>query len=149
AHLIAADLLRHGVDPETVFQHLYATAPRRRLELLREALGTLETDPDLGLAWMVVPADVDQRLHTTSEDYEGLIDHARTVEGTEVALLFRQIPGPRTKISFRSNGDTDVNRIARLFGGGGHVKASGATVEGPVESVVPRVMKAVRETLTS
>ncbi|HET8654595.1 MAG TPA: DHH family phosphoesterase, partial [Longimicrobiaceae bacterium] len=49
AHRIAATLLEHGVDPEAVFQRLFATAPLRRLELLRAALGTLESDPRIGL----------------------------------------------------------------------------------------------------
>ena len=147
AHLIAADLLGRGVDPESVFQKLYATVPPRRLQLLREALGRLEHDPDVGLSWMVVPASVAERLDAAHEDFEGLVDHARALEGTRVALLFRGLPGGVTKISLRSNGDTDVNRIARHFGGGGHRKAAGATVHAPPDEVVPRVLAAARQAL--
>jgi bifunctional oligoribonuclease and PAP phosphatase NrnA len=144
AHLIAAEMIARGVEPEAVYQRLFATFPRRRLELLREALATLEVDAEAGISWMVLPRQVDERLSTTTEDYEGLIDHARSVEGTRVAILFRETPEGETKISFRSNGLADVNRVARAFGGGGHVKAAGALVEARPEETVPRVLEAVR-----
>jgi phosphoesterase RecJ-like protein len=147
AHRIAADLLARGVNPEAVFQKLYGTLPRRRLELLREALATLQTDAEAGLSWMVVPDAVASRLQATSEDFEGLVDHARSVEGTEVAILFRETPAGATKLSLRSNGEVDVNRIAREFGGGGHVKAAGALIEAPASQAVERVVRRVREVL--
>jgi phosphoesterase RecJ-like protein len=147
AHLIAAEMLQRGADPEHVFQNLYATYPRRRFDLLREALAGLHSEPELGLSWMVVPAAVTATLGATSEDFEGLIDHARAVQGTRVAILFREMADGSTKLSFRSNGATDVNRIARRFGGGGHVKAAGASVEGPVDLAVQRVLTEVRGAL--
>lgn len=146
-HAIAAELMARGVDPEAVYRRLFATAPPRRLHLLREALGNLHTDDRLPLAWMVVDNSVAERLKATSEDFEGLIEHARSIEGTEVALLFRGTQNGETKISFRSNGETDVNRIARQFGGGGHVKAAGALVPGAPAEVAPKVVEAVREVL--
>ncbi len=147
AHLIAAEMIARGVEPEGVYQRLFATFPMRRLELLREALGTLQVDPEAGISWMVLPAEVDARLETTTEDYEGLIDHARSVEGTAVAILFRETPEGETKISFRSNGPADVNRVARAFGGGGHVKAAGALVPAPPAQTVAQVLEAVRREL--
>jgi phosphoesterase RecJ-like protein len=147
AHLIAAEMLARGVDPESIFQKLFATFPRRRFDLLRSALEALEHDPQLGLAWMVVPSAVAERLGATSEDFEGIIDQARSIENTRVAVLFREMPGGVTTVSFRSNGDTDVNRIARIFGGGGHVKAAGATVDLPADAAVPLVLERVREAL--
>jgi len=148
-HALAADLMARGVDPEAVYRRLFATAPRRRLELLREALGNLHTDPELRLGWMVVDHETASRLGATPEDFDGLIEHVRSIEGTEVAILFRGTPEGETKISFRSNGDADVNRIAREFGGGGHVKAAGALVPGAPGEVVPRVVEAVRRALAA
>lgn len=148
AHAIAADMLARGADPERVFQHLFGTFPKRRFELLREALASLSTDPELGVSWMVVPAAISRDLKVTHEDFEGLIDHARSVEGTRVAILFREMDDGTTKLSFRSNGGADVNRIARAFGGGGHVKAAGASVKAPAEVAVAKVLEKVRDVLT-
>ena len=147
AHAVAADLLQRGIDPEIVYRRLFATAPLRRLELLREALATLRFDEATGLSWMTVTRDTADRLQADGEDFDGLIEHARSIEGTEVALLFRETDEGKTKISFRSNGHTDVNRLARMFGGGGHVKAAGALVDGLASSVAPPVIEAVTEAL--
>lgn len=149
AHAIAGEMLARGVDPEMVFQKLYATVPLRRVELLREALASLQTDPEIGLSWIVVTDEVARRVGATAEDFEGLIDHARAVEGTRVAVLFREMPDGQTKLSLRANGDTDVNRIARQFGGGGHVKAAGATVAQPASAAVPQVLGAARSALAA
>jgi bifunctional oligoribonuclease and PAP phosphatase NrnA len=139
-HAVAAELMGLGIDPEVVYRRLFATAPRRRLDLLRLALATLETDVEVPAAWMVVEFEAVRRLGATGEDFDGLIEHVRSVEGTEVAMLFREVAPDETKVSFRSNGLADVNRIAREFGGGGHVKASGANIPGPARAVVPRVV---------
>jgi phosphoesterase RecJ-like protein len=147
AHAVAADLLGRGIDPEVVYRRLFATAPLRRLELLREALSTLHLDEDVGLAWMVVTRETALRLRAEGEDFDGLIEHARSIEGTEVALLFRETDDGKTKISFRSNGHADVNRLARMFGGGGHVKAAGALVDGPADKAAASVTAAVRDAL--
>ena len=146
-HLIAADLLARGVDPEQVFQRLYATFPLRRLELLREALDSLRADEEAGISWMVIGEETSLRLGATPEDFEGLVDHARSVEGTNVAILFRETPNGGTKVSLRSNGPTDVNAVAREFGGGGHVKAAGANLDLPPEEAVKLVTDRVRKQL--
>lgn len=144
AHAIAAELLERGVDPEAVYQRLFATVPLHRVELLREALARLDVDPEAGLAWIVIPAGVAERIGAASDDFEGLVEHARSIQGTRVAMLFRETPEGETKISFRSNGVADVNQLAREFGGGGHVKAAGAKVSAPAAEVVPRVLAAAR-----
>jgi phosphoesterase RecJ-like protein len=86
-------------------------------------------------------------FNATSDDLEGLIEHARSIEGTEVAVLFRETADGATKISLRSAADVDVNVIAREFGGGGHVKAAGALIGQRMDQVKPLVLDAVRRAL--
>lgn len=145
AHRIAADLIGRGLDPEAVHRKVYGARSRRSLRLLEAALGTLEVDEQGTVAWMTVPRDLYEALEAEPADLEGMIDYPRSVEGVEVGLLFRRTGSGDTKISFRSNGDVDVNALARRFGGGGHVKAAGALVSRPPEEVVPEVVGAVRE----
>lgn len=144
-HLIAAELMRRGVDPEEVYRRLFGSLPLRRIHLLRSALGSMRCEDDI--CWMLVPNQAVEEVAATPEDLDGLVEYARSVEGTEVAILFRETAEGHTKMSLRSNGGVDVNRVARQFGGGGHVKASGALVEEPPPQVVPRVLAAVREEL--
>ena len=79
------------------------------------------------------------------KDLDGIVDIPRSIKGTQVGLLFRLTKSGQVKISFRSNGPVDVNLLARRFQGGGHVKASGAVVSGPIERAVERVLSATRE----
>jgi phosphoesterase RecJ-like protein len=142
-HRIVADLIADGVDPEELHRRVYGAAPLRRLRLLGKALESLEVDPTGGVAWMTVPHEI-EGSEPLPEDVEGIVDYPRSILGVEVGLLFRRMATGGTKISFRSNGAVDVNALAREFGGGGHIKASGAAVEGAPADVIPRVVEATR-----
>jgi phosphoesterase RecJ-like protein len=144
AHLIAADLIGKGADPEELFRRAYGNVPLRKLRLLHAALGELEVDSRGDLAWMTVPSEAFQELGATADDIEGLVDYPRDIVGVEVGVLFRETVRGATKVSFRSNGSVDVNRLARDFGGGGHVKASGALIDRPLSEVRSEVLEAVR-----
>ncbi len=147
AHAIAADMIERGVDPEEMYRRVYATVPLRRIALLRHALERLEVDPELPITWITIERGVMESLGCNTEDLEGVVEHARSIEGTEVALLFRGTSDGATKVSLRSSGAIDVNAIARRFGGGGHAKASGAVVGRPLEEGRALVLEAVREAL--
>ena len=144
-HRVAAELIEMGVDPEESHRRVYGDFPLRRFELLKLCLDTLEVDEDGGVSWMRVPRDDYERLECVPDDLEGLVDYPRAVEDVEVGLLFRQTSRGDTKVSFRANGDVDVNALAREFGGGGHVKASGALISGAPHTVVPKVVERTRE----
>jgi phosphoesterase RecJ-like protein len=146
---IAADLLARGVDPEEMYRRVYASAPLGRVRVLGEALSTLEVDPAHGLAWLSLSADAVERHDVRSEDLDGIVEHARSIVGTKMALFFRDLGHGKVKVSFRSTGDVDVNRFARRFGGGGHAKASGAMIAGSLEEVREKVVRAAREFVNS
>ena len=149
AHRVAADLIERGVDPEEMHTRVYGAAPLRRYRLLERALATLEMDEETGIAWMIIPDDAFRELNATPDDLEGMVDVPRGIQGVHVGLLFRAASSGEIKVSFRSNGAVDVNALARRFGGGGHVRASGAMVAGPMEEVVRVVVDATRAAVRS
>lgn len=142
---IAAELVSRGVNPDETYRRIYGGVPRRRFQLLRSSLAFLEVDEEAGVAWMTIPADEFDALGAIADDLEGMVDYPRSVEGVEVGLLFRQIPRKGIKVSFRSNGAVNVNALARRFGGGGHVRAAGALIKGPMDQVRQNVTHATRE----
>lgn len=144
---IAAELLDRGLDPESIYLDVYAGAPEGRVRLLAEALSTLVVEPDTGLAWLTVPPGALERHGVGSDDLDGVVEHARSIEGVRLALLFREIAQGRIKVSLRSVGSVDVAGFARRFGGGGHTKAAGLSMEGSMASVQERVLEAAREYL--
>ena len=146
-HAIAADLMAAGVDPEEMYQRVYASAPEGRVRLLGEVLQTLGVDRDKGLAWLSLPAGRMEQYAVRQEDLDGIVEHARSIAGTRMALFFRDLGHGKVKVSFRSTGAVDVNAFARQFGGGGHARASGALIAGSLDSVRERVLVAARESL--
>jgi bifunctional oligoribonuclease and PAP phosphatase NrnA len=146
---VAGQLLACGVDPEDMYTRIYASAPAGRVRLMAEVLGTLQVDEAHGLAWLTIGADALERHGVKSEDLDGIVEHARSIAGTRMALLFRDLGHGKVKVSFRSVGGTDVNAFARKFGGGGHAKASGAMLPGTLDEVRDAVVEAARATLTS
>lgn len=148
-HAVAAALLAAGVAPESMYRRIYAQVKPARLHLLREALATLQIDADIGLSWISLPHEVVHRLGATTDDVDGLVEHPRSVAGTRLALLFRDLGHDKVKISFRSTGTADAQRLASQFGGGGHVKASGALLSGSLADVEAKVIAAAREYLAS
>jgi len=144
---IAAELLETGVEPESVYLDIYANAPEGRPRLLAEALQTLVVEADSGLAWVTVPPGAVERYGVTADDLEGVVEHPRSIAGVRLAMLFRQIHQGRVKVSLRSVGKVDVAAFARQFGGGGHTKAAGVSLEGSLAEVQEKVLAAAREYL--
>ncbi len=143
-HAVAAQLLAEGVEPEEMYERIYASMPVGRLTLLRDALATLQVDAEHGLTWLSVPAGATEKHNVRPEDLEGIAEHARSVAGTRMAIFFRDLGHKRVKISFRTTRGADANEFAHQFGGGGHVKAAGALVEGGLDDVQNRVIAAAR-----
>jgi phosphoesterase RecJ-like protein len=148
-HAIAAALLAAGVDPEEMYTRIYASAPLGRLQLLGEALETLAIDREHGITWISVASGALERHEVRSEDLDGIVEHARSVSGTRLALFFRDLGHGKVKVSFRSTGAVDVNRFARQFGGGGHARAAGALVVGDLDTVRESVLAAARAYLST
>lgn len=144
-HAVAAHLLGAGVDPEEIYRRIYASVSLGRLRLLGDALDTIDTDQDHGISWISVPAGASDRYGVSQEDFDGIVEHARSVIGTRLALFFRDLGHGKVKVSFRSVGDVDVNVFARRFGGGGHARASGALLAGSLDDVRAQVVAAARE----
>jgi phosphoesterase RecJ-like protein len=134
AHLMAADLIEAGVDVHGIYRRLYEGMPYAKLELLARALHHVQRLDDGALTFTRLSRD-DFRLAGAEESYsEGIIDHLRSVEGTRVAALARELVTDggtgRKKVSLRAtDGSVDVSAIARAGGGGGHRQAAGFSTE--------------------
>jgi len=144
AHGIAAALLAAGVNPEEIYRRIYAQVSLGRLQLLREALGSLVSEPEIGLSYISVEAGVTDRYDVTSEELDGIVEHPRSIAGTRMALFFRELGHGKVKVSLRSTGDVDVQQFARRYDGGGHRKASGAMLAGSLEAVRSKVVTDAR-----
>jgi phosphoesterase RecJ-like protein len=139
---IAAELVRCGVEVGRISQLLYENFPRRRIELLRELLGTMQFGCDGKLAWFSLSQAAALALGVIPEDNEGLIDHLRATRGVIVAIFFEELIDGKVRVSMRSKNEAvDVCAICTQFGGGGHVLAAGARVRGTLPEVEKKIVE--------
>lgn len=139
---MAADLLRAGVKTHALTTKVYDNKSIASLRICSAALMNLEISPDRRIAWAAVTEEMIKNTGAKGEDLIGLVDRIRSVEGIEVAILFRE-EGKKIKINFRSKEKINVSEIAARFGGGGHHKAAGAIVEGEIDAIKQRVISEV------
>ena len=81
------------------------------------------------------------------KDLDGIIDQLRQTKGVEVAIFLYEIDTQRYKVSLRSKNKVDVSKIASLFGGGGHVRAAGCTMDGTVHDIINNISLHVEKAL--
>ena len=140
-HRIAAELIDVGVKPYQIFGKIYETTSLQDINLLAEALQSLKLSENGKVAWLWVTKEMLKKTKASLEGTEGIINFARSIESVEIAMLFRETgTEDRVKVSFRSKGSVDVNKLASFFEGGGHVTASGCTVFGKMQDVEKKVL---------
>ena len=152
AHRMAADLIDAGVEPHEVYRRLYEDLPFRRLQLLQRALASVERYDDGAMTVCCLTREDYYETGALETDSEGIVDHMRSVEGTKVAVLVRDLLSEERlgcrKVSLRAtDGTVDVSKIARAMGGGGHPQAAGFTTELPYDQLVERLRQEVHSQL--
>jgi bifunctional oligoribonuclease and PAP phosphatase NrnA len=146
---IAAELVRAGVDVGRVSQLTYENYPRRRVELLRDLLGTMRFDAKDRVASFSLSMTTAKKLGVLPEDNEGLIDHLRAIRGVIVAVFFEELPDGKVRVSMRSKSEkVNVCAICEKFGGGGHVLAAGARVKGTLAEVEEKILEETRDVVS-
>ena len=127
---VAGELVERGVRPHELFASIYQRNARDQPRGVGRALSRLEYLAGGRLA--VVDLSVARSGESELADGDDVLDLVRAVGRVEVVLLLREQREGVVRVSARSKGDFDVQRLMAGFGGGGHVKASGATLPGPL-----------------
>lgn len=147
-HEIAAHLMKIGnLKPAQITHQVYETQLPSAIKLLSITLDTLERSQDGRIAWMTVTDQMFKETGTATAETENFINYVRSVKGSEVAILFTEMTKNEIKVSFRSKSSTDVNNIAKTFGGGGHLRAAACTIKGNLKEVKKKVLAEVEKQL--
>jgi phosphoesterase RecJ-like protein len=142
--MAVSELYLYDIDTVSVAEALYENEPLHRLKLLGKALDALTVDESGRIAWIEVPRSVLDQTGASDEDTEGLVNYARSLQGVQVGVIFRETADGRIRVGLRSRRGVDVSSIAGDFGGGGHPRASGCTVDGPLEAARERILQALK-----
>jgi phosphoesterase RecJ-like protein len=140
---LVAELMRCGARPDFLYEHIFEQNTVARLRLMARVLERLRVVADGQVAYSEIRRDDYAATGATPQDTEDLVNYTRSVAGVEVGLFFMEQPRGGVKVSFRSRVRVDVARLAEQFRGGGHRRAAGAVIDGPLEEVRARVLEAV------
>ncbi|MGQ9705694.1 MAG: DHH family phosphoesterase [bacterium] len=146
SHLNAVRLIKAGVDPYLVYKVLNENKDIRFLKLLGEVLNSIKIESNGRIALIKITNDMLNVNQFDSREINGFIDYARSVKGIDVAVLLRE-ENSKVRVSLRSKGEVDVNEVAKAFGGGGHERAAGFTLDGDISHVEMIVLDALNKVL--
>lgn len=142
---IAADLITYGFDfPTLIDQTFY-----EKTYVQNQILGRALLESILFMDGKCIVSSVDKKMmdfyKVTSKDLDGIVNQLRMTKGVECAIFMYEVGSQQFKVSMRSCEYVDVAKVASYFGGGGHIRAAGCTMNGSFYDVVNNLSKHIEE----
>ena len=142
---IAGVLMETGIDYPKIVDDTFYTKTFGQNKILGLALLNAELYLDGAVIATVVFQEDMKRFSVLPKHLDGIVNQLRVTKDTKIALFLYENEDGTFKGSLRVNGDTNVADIAAQFGGGGHVKAAGFSIEGPIDTAMERILNVIRE----
>lgn len=143
----AADLISYGFDFTKIIDETFYEKTYVQNQLLGKALNDSRLLLDGKCIVSCVTRETLNSYGADSKDLEGIVSQLRYTRGVECAVFLHELKPQEFKVSMRSNGKVDVARAAANFGGGGHVRAAGCTLNGCPESCIEQLIPYIKEQL--
>jgi len=145
--LTAAKLVKAGADIRFLNYNLFKKQPRARAELYADTMSRIRYFLDDKFAAIVITQAAMKKFGADNGMTEGFVDFPLTVDTVEVCASVMEVKKGQYKISLRSKRYADVNKIAGVYGGGGHVRAAGCMLFGDVEEILDKLVYTVSQYL--
>ena len=142
---IAADMIELGARSAFINRLMFDTKSKKRVELEKLVLETLEFFCNDKCAVVYVTHDMQVKSGTADDDIEGISSIPRGIEGVQVGVTLREKENGIFKISLRTNDELNASDICKKFGGGGHPAAAGCTIHGGLENAKKSIVEAISD----
>ena len=119
------------------------TKTRANFELNRIAADRLEFFEGGKVAFTYITKEDEEKVNAENGDHEGIVETGRDIEGVEVSVFLRQTD-KGCKVSMRSNEYVNVSDVCILLGGGGHIRAAGATMQCTIEQAKEKILRQIK-----
>ena len=139
-------LLNKEINVSKIYRKVLQVKTKANFELTRMAMERLEFLEDGKVAFTYITKEDEEKVNAESGDHEGIVEVGRDIEGVEVSIFLRETD-KGCKVSMRSNEYVNVSDVCILLGGGGHVRAAGATMQCTVEQAKEKVLRQVKAVL--
>jgi phosphoesterase RecJ-like protein len=144
---VAAKLVGLGADICTLQYELFKKQPKERAALYADVVSKIRYNHGGRLAIITISQEQMKKHNANYGMTEGFVDFPLNVDGVEVAVSLMEMRKGQYKISLRSKSTANVNQIAGVYGGGGHVRAAGCMLCGDLEDVIDRLSYTVYQYL--
>lgn len=142
-HLITADLFDVGIDLEKISVEVYQNIRHEKLKIMNEVVNTLEILFDGKADIAYVTQEMLDKTGALMEETEGIIEILRNISGVEISAFLKESKDNEIKVGLRAKTYGDVSKIAQAFGGGGHKKAAGCTLNTTLEEAKEKITAAI------
>jgi phosphoesterase RecJ-like protein len=143
----ATELARLGASPNRVAEKIYYNNRPEKILLLGRVLSSLIMNRKGTIAIISMFKRDTEAFGLREVDTEDMTTLARSIQGVEMVMFFKEMAPETFRVSLRSKGSANAARVAEHFGGGGHVHASGFTVYGPYERLIREIPAKVESLL--
>ncbi len=144
---IAADLLEKEIDASAIISNTFIEKTYKQNRVLGFALSNSVLFMDNKCIFSIIRETDMERFEVTSLDLEGIVAHLRDTSGVECAIFLYQTNAEEFKVSLRSKSIVDVGKIAAYYGGGGHARAAGCTLNGSARDMINNISRLVEAQL--
>ncbi len=144
AHRMAADMMDFDIRYDMINRVMFDVKSRARVELERRALSGMQFACNGRIAIMPITCAMIEQSGAMENDMEGLAPLPRQIEGVWVGITMREKAGGEFKISVRTGNHADASAICKQLGGGGHIRAAGCSLDGPLENAIATIVNTVK-----
>ena len=144
-----AELMRKGVNIPRIYKKVLRTITKANFLLQKRVIDRMELLEDGQITYTYITKKDEEEVNAEPGDHEGLVEIGRDIEGVEVSIFVRQKDENTYKISLRSSEKVNASDVCLMFGGGGHPRAAGASIQGDLEQVKEKIIKEVRKALNA
>ncbi len=143
--IAVSDIMKYGIDTAYACRMIFENNPMEKIRLKGKVTSTLKLVCDGKVGIIRLTEDMLEN-GMAEELSEGFVNIPRGIEGVEVGVFLKE-RDDEIKISLRSNTYADVSRVAKEFGGGGHIRASGCSYKGTIDEAEKAIIEEVSKVL--
>lgn len=144
---VAGALVDKGIEFSKIIDESFYKKTFLQNKLLGMCLLNAKLELDGKVIVSYISKDIMDENNAKPSDLDGIIDQLRVTDGVEVAILLNETDYDLYKVSMRSNNNVNVSVIALSFGGGGHIKAAGCSIQGKVVDVIAKLVDKIEKQL--
>jgi len=137
---IAASLMEFGLNTNCIIDEAFYAKTWNENRILGYVLTKSVLEQDGKIVYSILSKEEMDRFSVTTKNMEGIVSQLRLTRGVKCAFFMYETGPCEYKVSFRTDDPVDGNQLASIFGGGGHVRASGCTVHGEPEDCLEAIL---------